>query len=257
MKISIPTHSLLSSCPLAAAILLLHASASAGVFTQTVNEASSPPGGDWYGAIWGTTPAAAAAGNDYITGISNTTVFGVRTINVSAPTNMVFNGDHLILTNGGSLMLKHASAACTVNVVLDGGQIIFRGANGSGISELAGTLRVNPNTNRVGFNGGSSGANFYNLGQDQTGGSSRNILLSANVSGSGNLVVNMNTPALAPNNTVQLSGDNSAFTGNWTNNNGVMLILSGSVNPPRFGRGWIELRERGAELQFHKQSDHQ
>ncbi len=182
----------------------------AATFVQTVNEASS---GDWTQAIWGSPTSVASAGNSYIVPAT----FFLRTIN-TAVTPQTFAGDSLIITNGGTLYLKHAGAACTVNLVPDGGQIIEHGGgSASAPVMLGGTLQVNLNPNAV----------AYNLGSDQGGGPNHDIWLQSNLSGNGNLIVNMLT--LLPN-TLALYGTNSAYAGNWTNNNGTIEIRSGSVN---------------------------
>lgn len=212
-------------------ILFVNTTASAAVFFQAVNQQAG--GTDWTQAIWTnaaqTVPVVATSGNDYWVGAFGSTFGAVRTIN-TAVNPQSFAGDHLILTNAGVLWLKNAGAPCTANIILDGGQIQFHGSGGQG-AQLGGTLQVNLNTNTAGGPGGSTGANFYNLGQDQTGANTRNILLQANVSGNGNLVVNMGAIASGTLNTVQISGTNTAFTGNWTNNQGTLEIVSGSVNP--------------------------
>lgn len=207
-------------------ILLVTTTASAATITNSVNQSG---GGDWTQAIWGNPPAAAATGNDYLVGGPLGGSFNaVRTINTTSPQSFV--GDHLILTNGGVLYMKNAGGACNVNLIVDGGQIIFHGSGGAG-AQLGGTLQMNLNPNTAGGPAGTTGAVFYNLGQDQTGGNTRNILLQANVSGNGNLVVNMGAISAGSLNTVQIFGTNSAYAGNWTNNQGTLEIESGSVNP--------------------------
>jgi fibronectin-binding autotransporter adhesin len=251
MKIHIRTKAALLGATLFGITLFLGATAPAATYTQTVNEFN--PGNDWYGVIW-SSGAAATGGNDYITGTLFGTNCGLRTVNVNSFTNMFFNGDHLILTNGGGLFMKHAGAMITANLILDGGMIVFRGGNGSGSSGVAGTLQVNPNPNNAGLLPSTSGAQFYNLGQDQTGGSARNILLSANLSGSGNLIVNMNTAAgTGGNNIVQVAGTNTAFSGNWTNSRSTLQIVSGSADP--LGSGAVVLSTVDSALQFNSTND--
>jgi autotransporter-associated beta strand protein len=227
--------------------LFLSLTAPAATYYQTLNELNSPPGGDWYGMIW-SSGAPATAGNVYITEAISGTNCGLRTPNVT--TNFAFAGQQLIITNLGVLALKHASATATANVILDGGQIVFRGATGSGASGLGGTLQVNFNTNTIGRSSSDSGVNFYNLGQDQTQGNSRNIALSANVSGSGNIIMNMNTAGnTSGNNVVQVTGTNTGFSGNWTNNNGVLSLEGACVNP--LGSGVVTLTAAGASVRFN------
>ncbi len=230
MKINIRTKSAFVGAAIIGVILSVCRRASAATFANVINQSG---GGDWTQAIWsgpGAPPAFATSGNDYLVGGPLGGTFNaVRTIN-TAVTPQSFAGDHLILTNGGVLYLKNAGAACTANMILDGGQIIFHGSGGQGV-QLGGTLQVNLNNNTIGGPGGTTGSVFYNLGQDQTAGNTRNILLQANVSGNGNLIVNMGVISAGSVNTVQISGTNTAFTGSWTNNQGTLEIESGSVNP--------------------------
>jgi fibronectin-binding autotransporter adhesin len=218
----------LSGASVFAAILFGTATAAAQVILQTVNELNS--GGsnpaNWTNAIWGGGPAAATVGNDYLTAMISGTNAAVRTINTSTLVQS-FTGDHLIISNGCALYLKHAGTNCTVNLILDGGQVIEHGGgSASAPVMLGGTLQVNSNTNTLGVSGSYSGTDYFNLGSDQSGGN-HNIWLQANVSGSGNIIVNM--LAVTPN-TLSLFGTNSAFTGSWTNNDGTIEIESGSVN---------------------------
>jgi fibronectin-binding autotransporter adhesin len=247
MKTNIQGNALFRGFAIFVAILFIGATASAATYVQISNELNSPsPGNDWYGNIW-SSGAAATVGNDYVTAALGGTNCSIRTPNVT--TNFTFGGDHLILTNLGSLQMKHASCTATANIILDGGQIIFHGANGSGASGLGGTLQVNLNNNTVGRSGSDSGTQFYNLGQDQMGGGGRNIALFANISGNGNFIMNMDTISANNPDTIQIFGNNSAFTGNWTNNQGNLEVESGSVNP--FGSGAIVLTVSGATVNFN------
>ena len=119
--------------------------------------------------------------------------------------------------------------------MVDGGQIIFHGSSGSGVQQ-GGTLRLTQTPNTLGGREALPGLLFTNLGQDQTGVNTRNIALQANVSGNGNLVVNMGVIASGTLNTVQISGTNTAFTGSWTNNQGILEIESGKCKPTGFRR---------------------
>jgi fibronectin-binding autotransporter adhesin len=227
MKTDIRTGSILMGAAIIGMILSIGATAPAATLTNSINQSG---GGDWTQAIWGSPPVSATSGNDYLVGGPLGGTFNaVRTINTTSPQS--FAGDHLILTNGGTLFLKNAGGACNVNAVMDGGQIIFHGGGGQGV-QLGGTLQVNLNPNTAGGEGGTTGTSFYNLGQDQNNATDkRNILLQANVSGNGNLVVNMGVIAPGSLNTVQIFGTNTAFTGGWTNNQGTLEIESSSVNP--------------------------
>src|ERR1700722_4763142 len=151
MKINAIAKPLSLSAIIIGIFVFLGATAPAAVYYQISNELNSPsPGNDWYGNIW-SSGSPATAGNDYITAAIAGTNCSIRTPNVT--TNFAFNGDQLMLTNLGSLQMKHASCAATANIILDGGQIIFHGANGSGACGLAGTLQVNLNSNTVGRTG--------------------------------------------------------------------------------------------------------
>jgi fibronectin-binding autotransporter adhesin len=236
MKANIAAKSILWSATIIGMILSVSATASATTITNSINESGQAAqiDTDWTQPIWGSPAAVATSGNDYLVGGTLANPAGdtyncVRTINNTSPQS--FAGDHLILTNSGTLFLKNAGAPCNVNAVIDGGQIIFKGATGTGSARLGGTLQVNLNANTSGGEGGTTGVNFYNLGQDQTGANTHNIALQANVSGNGNLIVNMSAIASGTANTVQISGTNTAFTGSWTNNQGILEIESGSVNP--------------------------
>lgn len=223
MKTNIRTKALFPGATIFGAILFAAATVPAATIFQTVNQASS---GQWTDAIWGSPPAVATAGNDYISAMVSGTHFAVRTINTATQIQS-FAGDHLIISNGCALYLKNAGTNCDANIILDGGQIIEHGTvSPTSPVWLGGTLQVNSSTNTLGVQGSYSGANFFNLGSDQ-GGGNHDIWLQANVSGNGSIIVNMlpNTP-----NTLALLGTNTAFTGAWTNNNGTIEIESGSVD---------------------------
>ena len=248
MKTSIRIKAVFTSAGILGMFLFISATTPAATVLQTINQSGS---GDWTQAIWGTPAAVATADNDYITGTLGGVFCAVRTINTTAAQS--FAGDHLILTNGGVLYLKNAGGPCNANVVVDGGQIIFHGSGGTDV-QLGGTLRVNFNNNTVGGPAGTTGAVFYNLGQDQTGANTRNILLQGNISGSGDLIVNMNTVVAGTTaNTLAILGTNTSFTGNWTNNNGIIEIRSGSVNP--LGSGTATLATTSTFLSFNSTND--
>jgi autotransporter-associated beta strand protein len=201
------------------------------VSQQTANQPVSP--GDWTVAIWGGPPAAVAnSTNNYET--PNT--FYVRTPNSTTPA--AFAGASLQIDSGGTLYLKNGGEtggnAATVNLLLNGGQINYHGgfANVGNGAAIAGTLQVLANSV---------------ITTDQTGINAADVWLQSAVSGNGNLTLNMNSTT----NSVILSGNNSAYTGNWTNAStfGSIKILSGTTNA--LGSGSVMLANPGAGLVFN------
>lgn len=196
---------------------------------QTANQPVSP--GDWTVAIWGGPPAAVATNsNNYET--PNT--FYVRTPNTTTPAT--FAGASLQIDNGGTLYLKNGGEtsgnAAIVNLLLNGGTMNFHGGFAPNGPAVAGTLQVLANSV---------------ITTDQTGANAADIWLQSAVSGSGNLTVNMNSTT----NSVILSGNNSAYNGNWTNAStfGSIKILSGTSNA--LGSGSVILANPGAGLVFN------
>ena len=199
------------------------------VSQQTANQPVSP--GDWTVAIWGGPPAVVAtSSNNYET--PNT--FYVRTPNSTTPA--AFAGASLQIDSGGTLYLKNggetSGSAATVNLLLNGGTMDFHGGFASNGSAVAGTIQVLANSV---------------ITTDQTGANTADIWLQSSVSGSGNLTVNM----ISTTNSVILSGNNSAYTGNWTNAStfGSIKILSGTTNA--LGSGSVILANPGASLVFN------
>jgi autotransporter-associated beta strand protein len=194
---------------------------------QTISE-SSPM--DWNSAVWGTPAAIATSGNNYET----PGTFHVRTPNSINPG--IFAGNSLQIDSGGILDLKNGGEtsgnAAIVNLLLNGGQINYHGGFAANGAAVAGIIQVLADSI---------------ITTDQTGVSAGDIWLQSVLSGSGNLTVNMNSTA----NSVLLSGDNSAYTGNWTNASvfGNIKIVSGTVNP--FGSGNITLVNAGSGLVFN------
>ena len=194
---------------------------------QTVSE-SSPM--DWNSAVWGMPAAIATGGNNYET----PGTFHVRTPNSITPG--IFPGNSLQIDSGGILDLKNggetSGSAATVNLFLNGGQINYHGGFAANGAAVAGTIQVPSNSV---------------VTTDQTGVNSGNIWLQSILSGSGNLTVNMNSTT----NSVILSGNNSAFSGNWTNASifGSIKILSGTTDP--LGSGSVILVNSGASLIFN------
>jgi autotransporter-associated beta strand protein len=195
----------------------------------TANQPVSP--GDWTVAIWGGPPAAVAtSANNYET--PNT--FYVRTPNSTTPA--AFAGASLLIDSGGTLYLKNGGEtsgnAATVNLLLNGGTMNFHGGFAPNGPAVAGTLQVLANSV---------------ITTDQTGANAADIWLQSPISGSGNLTVNMNSTT----NSVILSGNNSAYTGNWTNTStyGSIKIWSGTTNA--LGSGNVMLVNPGAGLVFN------
>jgi autotransporter-associated beta strand protein len=236
MEMHLPTKGLLRAIAVLGATVFISATASATTYILSVNELNNPPGGDWYQAIW--TPVGrsglvvATPGNDYVVGdlfnVGNTNQ-GVRTVNWI--TNQPFPGN-LILTNAGVLFLKGSVGPSgdgwqSANIILDGGQIDFKGTGGLFPTAIGGTLQVSLNPNTVGFSSSFGGGNFGNILSDQTGANARDIMLYSDVSGNGNVVVNLSQTSTR----LVLLGTNTAFNGTWVDNWGIVELGNGCVNP--------------------------
>jgi autotransporter-associated beta strand protein len=199
------------------------------VTQQTANQPVSP--GDWTVAIWGGPPAAlATSDNNYET--PNT--FYVRTPNTTTP--VAFAGASLQIDSGGTLYLKNGGEtsgnAANVNLMLNGGDMRFHGGFAGNGPAVSGTIQVLANSV---------------IDTDQTPPNNGDIWLQSTLSGSGNLTVNMTSYT----NSLILSGNNSAYTGNWTNasTSGSIKILSGTTNA--LGSGSVMLANPGAGLVFN------
>ena len=193
---------------------------------QTANQPVSP--GDWTVAIWGGPPAAAAtSSNNYET----PGTFYVRTPNSTTPA--AFAGASLQIDSGGTLYLKNGGQtsgnAATVNLLLNGGDIMFHGGFGVNGPAVSGTIQVLSNSV---------------IDTDQAPPNNGDIWLQSAVSGGGNLTVNMNSTT----NSVILSGNNSAYNGNWTNAStfGSIKIINGTTNA--LGSGGVTLVNTGSGL---------
>jgi fibronectin-binding autotransporter adhesin len=81
---------------------------------------------------------------------------------------------------------------------------------------------------------------------DQTGANAADIWLLSPISGSGNLTVNMLAPGT---NNLVLFGNNSAYSGNWSNANGGLIIEGGTTNA--LGSGSVTLQVGDAFLGFN------
>ena len=194
------------------AVWFAGATVPAATIVQTVNQTSDSAGDGWGEAIWGTPAAVATSGNAYLT----TNTFFVRTPN--GTTNATFVGSSLTLSNG-TLYLKHNNGVATVDLVLDPGTVTYHGGPGGSNVPVAGTFQVLTNS----------------LVSSDQAAATRDIWLDSTLSGSGNLGVNMTTTT----NALVLFGNNSAFSGNWTNVTGVIEIPSGTTNA--LGSGAVTL----------------
>lgn len=195
---------------------------------QTV---SNGAGTDWTGAIWGTPAAVATSGNTYET--PNT--FDLRTPNKNLtglyPTN--FPGKSVEIDSGAIFYLKHggnAVDAAIVNLILNGGEVDFHGGFAPTPAPLGGTIQVIADSS---------------IQSDQTGANAADIWLLSNVSGSSNLTVNMLSPGV---NNVVLFGTNTAYSGNWSNANGGLIIQGTTTNA--LGSGSVILQVADAFLGF-------
>jgi autotransporter-associated beta strand protein len=198
-----------------------------GNILQAVTEGS---GTNWNNASWGGPPAEApTSGNNYETPNG----FVVRTPASDGPV-AAFAGNSLQIDSGGILDLKNGGEtngnnAATVNLLLNGGEMNFHGGYAPDGPAVAGTIQVTSNSV---------------ITTDQTGANAADILVQSPISGSGNLTVNMNSTT----NSVILIGNNSAYSGNWTNAStfGYIKILSGATNA--LGSGGVILVNPNASL---------
>jgi autotransporter-associated beta strand protein len=193
---------------------------------QTVTEGT---GTNWNAASWGGPPAAVpTSANNYETpgGLI------VRTPASDGPV-AAFAGNSLQIDSGGILDLKNGGEtngnAATVNLLLNGGTMNFHGGFAPDGPAVAGTIQVSANSV---------------ITTDQTGANAADILVESPISGSGNLTVNMNSTT----NSVILTGNNSGYSGNWTNasTSGNIKILSGTTNA--LGSGGVILVNPNASL---------
>src|SRR5208282_598203 len=128
-----------------------------------------------------------------------------------------FGGDSLQIDTGGILYLKHGgnlTNAVIVNLVLNGGAMTFHGGFAPTPAPVGGTLQV-------------LAASTIGSDQPEGGGNNADIWLLSPLSGSGNLTVNMLTPGT---NNVILFGTNTAYSGNWSNANGGLIIEGSTTN---------------------------
>ncbi len=206
--------------------MLTETAARAAAITQSINNTNATNNTNWNGALWGTPAAIPAAGNTYETPSGWT----VRTPYVSTNWSALnFAGDSL--TCAGIVALKHGNSPATVNLTLLSGATIQHSQGPSSPATtntpLAGTLTV------------SGDATF----SAPAAVGPRHIWLQSTLSGSGNLTVNLYT------NTLFLSGNGSAFSGNWTVSGGRMELWSGTTSP--LGSGTITLVGATNTLSFN------
>jgi len=199
-------------------------SARAATIYQTINQSGASTLG-WSTNIWGVPTNFPTGGNDYVT--SN--LFFVRTPGIANPGT--FAGSSLQIDAGGFLWLKHSGGgAASVNLRMNGGNIQFHGGLAAGAAPLAGTFQVLSNST---------------FSSDQTGSNARDIWVQSPISGSSNLTVNMSPVGSG----LILSGNNSAYAGNWNCTGGFILITNGTSNP--LGSGTVNLQNTGNSLIFN------
>ena len=211
-------------------ILFSSATVSGQNILQTVTESA---GTDWTAASWGTPAAVATAGNTYETPNSS---FAVRTPNknLAGLYSTNFAGNSLQIDSGGILYLKHGGNyvdAVVVNLILNGGTMTFHGGFAPTPVPVGGTLQVTANSV---------------ITTDQTGANAADIWLLSAISGSGNLTVNMLAPGT---NNVILFGTNTAYSGNWSNANGGLIVEGATTNA--LGSGSVILQVADAYLGFN------
>jgi fibronectin-binding autotransporter adhesin len=224
MKTNIRSQARFLGATLLGTMLFAGATASAANILQTVTEGS---GMDWTAASWGGPPAAVAnSANSYETPSS---AFTARTPNknLTGLYSTNFAGLSLQIDTGGILYLKHggnATNAARVNLIMNGGAVTFHGAFAPTPAPVAGTMQVIANST---------------LNTDQAAPNSADIWLLSSISGSGGLTVNMG----GTTNGVVLYGNNTAYTGNWTNAGTsaatFIAIASGTTNA--LGSGSVTL----------------
>ena len=231
MKVEYRIQSLFLGATLLGTILFAGTTAPGQTILQTVTEGA---GTDWTAASWGGPPAAVAkAGNSYETPSSS---FTVRTPNKNLtglyPTN--FAGASLQIDAGGILYLKNGGTVVDtviVYLVLNGGAMTFHGGFAPTPATVGGTLQVvAPST----------------ISSDQSGANAADIWLLSNMSGSSNLTVNMLAPGV---NNLILFGTNTAYSGNWVDANGGLIIEGNTTNA--LGSGSVTLQVADAFLDFN------
>ena len=141
----------------------------------------------------------------------------------------------MYLKNGG----ETSGNAATVNLLLNGGSVNFHGGFAPNGPAVGGTLQVLANSV---------------ITTDQTDAQCRRpSRLQSSISGSANLTVNMNSTG----NGLILSGNNSAYTGNWTNVWHCSAVCKNFEAPTTnaLGSGSVRLANPGAGLIFDSTHD--
>jgi fibronectin-binding autotransporter adhesin len=211
-------------------ILFASANAPAANILQTTNNVA---GTDWTAAIWGgPPPAVATSGNTY----ESPGPLTVRTPNknLTGLHSTNFAGNSLQIDSGAILYLKHggdAANAAVANLVLNGGAMTFHGGFAPTPAPVGGTLQVIADSA---------------INSDQTGANAADIWLLSTLSGTNNLTVNMLAPGA---NNLILFGTNTAYSGNWSNANGGLIIEGGTTNA--LGSGSVILQVADASLGFN------
>lgn len=196
------------------------------VITQTINNTNAVNNTNWNGALWGTPAASPTAGNVYVTPAGWTLRTPFVSTNWSA---LTFAGDSL--TNAGILLIKHGNWPAVANLTLLSGASIQHGQGPTSPattnSPLAGTLTVAGNATISAPNGAGP----------------RHVWLQTTLHGSGGLTVSLFT------NVLFLSGNASAYSGNWTVNGGRLEVWSGIASP--LGSGNVTLVGTTNSLTFN------
>jgi len=229
MNIKNRIQSLLPGATILGMILFVGATVSAQTILQTVSQTGGGP--SWNDAIWGTPAAVPHSGTNYET----PSTFWVRTPgkNLTGLYNTNFFGDSLQIDAGGILQLKHGGTltnAAIVNLILNGGTMNFHGGFAPVPVPVEGTIQVIADSV---------------IATDQTGANAADIWVLSSISGTNNLTVNMLAPGA---NNVILFGTNTAFSGNWSNANGGLIVEGSTTNA--LGSGSVILQVADAFLGF-------
>jgi autotransporter-associated beta strand protein len=206
--------------------LSLPASASTNIL-QTVDQTT---GLDWNTNSWGTPASVPGNGSSYETPAA----FSVRTPNTTTPA--AFAGDSLQIDSGGTFYLKNGGQtsgnAANVNLLLNGGDMRFHGGFSVNGPAISGTIQMLDDSL---------------MDTDQSPPNNGDICVQSALSGGGNLTVDMG----GYTNALILTGNNSAYSGNWLNVSalGSIKLASGTTNA--LGSGTVTLVNPGSTLVFN------